>query len=115
MGKKRVVDKTTEDILKEEEKIEAAQRKAQAKGVKKVLKSGRAYINASYNNTKITITDREGRTIAWASAGAVGFKGPKKATPYAASRVVEILAEKIALMTSAAMTASSIELTAFSL
>lgn len=57
---------------------------------------GKAYIQASYNNTIITITDAVGNTLGWSSAGKVGFKGPKKATPYASSMVVKDVADKIA-------------------
>ncbi len=56
---------------------------------------GNAYIQASYNNTIITIADPNGNTLGWSSAGATGFKGPKKATPYAASVVVKELLTKI--------------------
>ncbi len=59
---------------------------------KKVIKqvgNGRAYIQASFNNTIVTLTDQNGDVLAWASSGMVGFKGPKKATPYAASQVVK--------------------------
>ena len=45
---------------------------------------GRAYIHATFNNTIVTITDQQGNTIAWSSAGTVGFKGSRKSTPYAA-------------------------------
>lgn len=51
--------------------------------------TGRAYIQATFNNTIVTLTDQNGNVLGWASAGMVGFKGPKKATPYAASKVVE--------------------------
>lgn len=57
---------------------------------------GNAYVLASYNNTIITITDPNGNVLGWASAGMAGFKGPKKATPYAASMVVKNLTDKIA-------------------
>jgi small subunit ribosomal protein S11 len=57
---------------------------------------GNAYIQASYNNTIITITDPNGDVLSWSSSGKVGFKGPKKATPYAASMVVKDLVEKLA-------------------
>lgn len=56
-----------------------------------------AYINASYNNTIITITDENGNVIAWDSAGASGFKGTKKATPYAAQVAAENVAVKAKL------------------
>ena len=55
-----------------------------------------AYIQATYNNTIITITDLNGNTLAWASAGNCGFRGPKKATPYAASMIVKTVAERVA-------------------
>ena len=67
---------------------------AQARKSKK-LESGRAYINASYNNTIITFTDPKGNLIAWGSAGSLGFSGPKKATPFASSKVVAALTEKV--------------------
>ena len=55
-----------------------------------------AYIQATYNNTIITITDPNGNVLGWSSAGVVGFKGPKKATPYAASLGTKDLMDKIA-------------------
>ncbi len=57
---------------------------------------GNAYIQATYNNTIITLADLNGEVLCWSSAGKVGFKGPKKATPYAASMVVKDMAVKIA-------------------
>ena len=51
--------------------------------------SGVAHVNATFNNTMITITDAQGNTIAWSSAGAVGFKGSRKSTPYAAQVAAE--------------------------
>jgi len=59
------------------------------------IKKGRAHIQATFNNTIITITDRNGDTIAWASAGLCGFSGPKKSTPYAARQTVKQLAEAV--------------------
>lgn len=56
---------------------------------------GRVYIQATYNNTIVTFTDQNGNALAWASAGGCGFKGPKKATPYAASIIVKTAAEKV--------------------
>lgn len=65
-----------------------------SKKKKKFVPHGRAYIQATYNNTIITVTDAAGNVIAWSSAGKCGFKGPKKATPYAASVIVREVAEK---------------------
>lgn len=69
-------------------------KKRKTKSVK-ALAHGRAYIQATYNNTIITLTDQNGNVVAWSSAGGCGFKGPKKATPYAASVVVRRLLEKV--------------------
>lgn len=62
----------------------------------KQVSHGRAYIQATFNNTIVTITDQNGDVLGWASSGMVGFKGPKKATPYAASQVVKKVAEAVA-------------------
>ncbi|MCX6782201.1 MAG: 30S ribosomal protein S11 [Candidatus Magasanikbacteria bacterium] len=70
--------------------------KAKKKKAVKQVPRGNAYILASYNNTIITITDPNGDTLGWASSGMAGFKGPKKATPYAATMVVKSLMEKVA-------------------
>jgi len=56
---------------------------------KKKSNAGRVYISASFNNTLVTITDSEGKTLAWSSAGASGFKGTRKSTPYAATSAVD--------------------------
>ena len=60
----------------------------------RVVSSGIAHILASFNNTIVTITDREGNTVAWASTGSAGFKGSKKSTPYAAGMASEGAAKK---------------------
>jgi small subunit ribosomal protein S11 len=98
MGKKRIIKKSEEELIKEREKVEA--------GVKKDVKikasagttEGCVYISSSYNNTIITLTDSKGSVLAWASAGSIGFKGAKKATPFAASKVAEsicLIAKKL--------------------
>ncbi len=72
-----------------------------AKKKKKIRKNvikGIAHIRASFNNTMITITDISGETLAWDSAGTVGFKGARKATPFAASRAAEKVAVKVKRM-----------------
>ena len=69
--------------------------KKKKKKVKKSIKRGQAHVQATYNNTLVTIADQNGNAVATASAGAAGFKGPKKSTPYAAGIVVKNLVEKI--------------------
>ena len=61
---------------------------------RKFVPRGRAYISSTFNNTAVTLTDPEGNVIAWSSAGAVGFKGSRKSTAFAAQRVSEAVARK---------------------
>ncbi len=67
----------------------AAARGKVKKREKKNITSGVAHVNASFNNTMITITDAQGNTIAWSSSGTKGFKGSRKSTPYAAQMAAE--------------------------
>ena len=61
---------------------------------RKNITSGVAHVNASFNNTMITITDAQGNAIAWSSAGTMGFKGSRKSTPYAAGMAAESAARQ---------------------
>jgi small subunit ribosomal protein S11 len=61
---------------------------------RKNITSGVAHVSATFNNTKITITDAQGNTISWASAGMMGFKGSRKSTPYAAQMAAEDAGKK---------------------
>ncbi len=94
MGKKKVAEKSKEELIKESEGVEQA---VAGKGaaVKHRVQDGRIYINASYNNTMITVTDDKGGVITWMTAGSLGFSGPKKSTPFASSKVAEAIAEKV--------------------
>ena len=71
-------------------------KKVTKKRVKKNVERGQAHIQSSFNNTIVTITDSNGNTIAWASAGGLGFKGSRKSTPYAAQMAAE-QAAKVAI------------------
>lgn len=97
MGKKRVFKQTTEEVLKQTETREAVEKKAvkEIKSKKKSVTHAKVYIQSTYNNTIITLTDSGNNVISWASAGSIGFKGPRKATPFAASKVIEALLEKV--------------------
>ena len=68
-------------------------RKIRKRRVKKNIPNGVAHIHSTFNNTIITITDPAGNAIAWSSAGALGFKGSKKSTPFAASQASEACAK----------------------
>lgn len=59
------------------------------KKVKKNITNGVVHVNASFNNTHVTVTDDQGNTISWSSAGTMGFKGSRKSTPYAAQMAAE--------------------------
>ncbi len=61
---------------------------------RRVVSTGRAYIQSTFNNTIVTITDPEGAVLSWASSGSVGFKGTKKGTPFAARLAAESAARK---------------------
>ena len=63
---------------------------------RKNITSGVAHVNASFNNTMITITDAQGNTIAWSSSGTMGFKGSRKSTPFAAQMAAEDAGKKAA-------------------
>ncbi|MCL5784942.1 MAG: 30S ribosomal protein S11 [Patescibacteria group bacterium] len=62
--------------------------------VAKQVPTGRVYVTATFNNTLVTLTDHQGNTLGWSSSGAGGFKGARKATPFAAITAVEKVAEK---------------------
>ena len=74
----------------------AKERQRVKKRVKKNISSGVAHVNATFNNTMITITDAQGNAISWSSAGTMGFKGSRKSTPYAAQVAAEDAGKKAA-------------------
>lgn len=97
MGKKRVAQKTEQETLKESDAIEktTAEKTSQTVGHKQKHERGKIFVQASYNNTIMTVTDPQGNVITWMSAGTLGFSGPKKSTPFAASKVASAIAEKV--------------------
>ena len=72
----------------------AKEAKRVKKSERKNIASGVAHVNASFNNTMITIADAQGNTISWSSAGTMGFKGSRKSTPYAAQVAAEDAGKK---------------------
>lgn len=88
MGKKKVIQKSEEELLKEREKVEEGVKGIKVKTTPRV-EEGKIYISSSYNNTIITLADKQGNVLSWVSAGSIGFKGAKKGTPFAASKVAE--------------------------
>lgn len=93
MGKKHIIKTNQEEAIKEGEKVEQAVKKeVKVKSTALDIKGCKVYVSSSYNNTLITFTNSKGQVLAWKSAGSVGFKGAKKATSFAASRVAESIA-----------------------
>jgi len=91
MGKKRIVNKTEEvDGVKEAPVVSTSS--------KKHLDTGILFVHSSFNNTKVILTDKKGNVLLKSSAGALGFKGAKKGTPFAAAKVGEELATKAATL-----------------
>lgn len=86
MGKKRIV--------KTEGENEGAPKGVPAVSQKKRFETGILYVQSTYNNTKLLLTDPKGNSLAWSTSGALGFKGAKKGTPFAAAKIGETLAIK---------------------
>jgi len=98
MGQQKIKNPLAE--AEKEEAKEAPEKEVKAKitskkKTKRQVTSGRAYVKATYNNTVITFTDQNGDTLTQCSAGQVGFRGPKKSTPYAAGIIVQKAAERV--------------------
>ncbi len=92
MGKKHVIETNQEEVIKEDDKVnKTLAKEVKVKSADRV-QEGRVYVSSSYNNTIITLTNARGQVLASKSAGAVGFKGTKKSTSFAASRVAEAIA-----------------------
>ena len=92
MGKKHIIETSQEEAIKETAKVEAAVNKDAKVKTTAGVKEGKIFVSSSYNNTLVTLTNQRGQVLAWKSAGSVGFKGAKKATSFAASKVAEAIA-----------------------
>lgn len=85
MGKKRIVKTGGDDNAVKQSKSAAS---------KKKLDSGVLYVQSTYNNTKLLLTDTKGNAVAWSTSGSLGFKGAKKGTPFAAAKIGEVISGK---------------------
>lgn len=88
MGKKRIIKKSGRGM------DQGRKERAMAKTTKRVLEKGVLHVEATFNNTKATLTDEKGNAVLSSSAGALGFAGARKSTPYAAAKVGEFIGEK---------------------
>jgi small subunit ribosomal protein S11 len=88
MGKKRIIKKSGKGL------DQGRKERALGKATKRHLEKGILHVEATFNNTKAVITDEKGNAVVFSSAGALGFSGARKSTPYAAAKVGEFLGEK---------------------
>ncbi|HQU07822.1 MAG: 30S ribosomal protein S11 [Parcubacteria group bacterium 21-54-25] len=88
MGKKRIIKKSGRGL------DQGRKERALSKAIKRRLDRGVLHVEATFNNTKAVLTDEKGNAIVSSSAGALGFSGARKSTPYAAAKVGELLGEK---------------------
>jgi len=92
MGKKRIVKKGGSSM------DAGLKTRALSRVPKKKVLAGTLNVQATYNNTKLLLSDKDGNALAWSSSGALGFKGAKKGTPFAAAKIGELIGEKAAMM-----------------
>ncbi|MFA7252896.1 MAG: 30S ribosomal protein S11 [Candidatus Paceibacterota bacterium] len=90
MGKTKIVKEEGAD--KAEAKVVKTEAKSSAK--KKQIASGILYVESTFNNTKVSLTDPKGNVVMWSSSGSLGFRGAKKGTPFAAAKIGETLGQK---------------------
>lgn len=88
MGKKRIIKKSGRGM------DQGRKDRALSRAVKKRLDKGVLHVEATFNNTKAVLTDEKGNAVVFSSAGALGFSGSRKSTPYAAAKVGELLGDK---------------------
>jgi len=93
MGKIKIIKKE-EDKTEILDKEVVAAPKTGGKTPKKKIIAGTLHVEATFNNTKVVLSDKDGNTLFWTSAGALGFKGAKKGTPFAASKAGSVIGEK---------------------
>ncbi len=90
MGKKRIVKKGGEN--------DGGSRASSLRSSRRKMDTGRLYVEATYNNTKLSLTDATGNVVSWSSSGSLGFAGAKKGTPFAAAKVGELLGDRAVVM-----------------
>jgi small subunit ribosomal protein S11 len=93
MGKVKIITKEEENKVAGEAPVDVVP-KTGVKVPKKKIVAGTLHVEATFNNTKVVLSDKEGNTLFWTSAGSLGFKGAKKGTPFAASKAGSVVGEK---------------------
>ena len=95
MGKTKITTEKEEEVLKDTKEGEV---KLTSKTPKKKITSGIVYVDATFNNTKVLFGDKLGNTLFWSSAGTLGFRGAKKGTPFAASKIGDVIGSKASIL-----------------
>jgi len=95
MGKTKITTESTNETGAE---AKAEVKTVTTKTAKKKITSGILFIDATFNNTKVLFGDKLGNTLFWSSAGSLGFRGAKKGTPFAASKVGDLIGDKAAIL-----------------
>ncbi len=90
MGKRKITEKNNSGV---DSSLKA---RSLSKGLRKKVSEGILYVESTYNNTRVTLTDKGGNSLTWSTSGSLGFKGAKKGTPFAASKIGELIGEKAA-------------------
>jgi small subunit ribosomal protein S11 len=111
MGKTKITTETGEEASKEVKQAKSGaavlpgasaeaskEAKKPSKAPKIKVTSGVLHIDATFNNTKVLLADKSGNTLFWSSAGSLGFRGAKKGTPFAASKVGDVIGDKAAML-----------------
>jgi small subunit ribosomal protein S11 len=88
MGKRKITKKNNSGV---DSSLKA---RSLSKGLRKKVSEGILYVESTYNNTRVTLTDKGGNSLTWSTSGSLGFKGAKKGTPFAASKIGELIGEK---------------------
>lgn len=88
MGKKRIIRKSGGSV------DQGLKSRSLARVAKKNIVAGTLHVHATFNNTKVLLTDKSGNAVAWSSSGSLGFSGAKKGTPFAAAKVGELVGDK---------------------
>lgn len=94
MGKIKIITKKEDEKEVVADAVAEVTPKSGVKVPKKKVVAGTLHVEATFNNTKVVLSDKEGNTLFWTSAGSLGFKGAKKGTPFAASKAGSVVGEK---------------------
>jgi small subunit ribosomal protein S11 len=94
MGKTKITKEEGSAVAKSSGETTEVKKEVKASSKKKQVASGILYVESTFNNTKVSLTDTKGNVLLWSSSGSLGFRGAKKGTPFAAAKIGETLGQK---------------------